>query len=112
MIAITSSKIREVCAGRLSRRRCTQVRRRRIVVRAPGRKTQKSGPKGPLSFDSVESVDQLLIELATVLNLLAAEPPSSEMAAMHTTAIRATSSAYSTRLAPFSSLAMVNLACR
>ncbi len=44
------------------------------------------------------------MELATVLNLSAALPPSSVMAAMHTMAINATSNAYSTSDAPCSSI--------
>ena len=51
----------------------------------------------------------MVIEELTLLNLPEAERPSRVTAAMQTTAIRATSRAYSTRLAPRSVLAWARI---
>ena len=53
--------------------------------------------------------DQLLIEELTELNFSEAERPRRVTAAMQTTAMRATRSAYSTRLAPRSDLAWARI---
>src|SRR4051812_26104669 len=59
--------------------------------------------RGPPPGQSLSSPDQLLIEVATLLNFCEALPPSRVTAAMQTTAMRATRRAYSTSEAPRSS---------